>query len=78
MPRRRKIKPVLGKDYTIDSLGNAQFTKDYLRSLGTCCLHACCNCPWKDKSDSTTPESRGDSPVASNPQQIPPPRRRRS
>ncbi|WP_428940257.1 DUF5522 domain-containing protein [Fontivita pretiosa] len=47
MPRRKR--PVLGIDYIIDTDGRAQFTREYLLKLGTCCGNQCRYCPYENK-----------------------------
>ncbi|HWP41068.1 MAG TPA: DUF5522 domain-containing protein [Tepidisphaeraceae bacterium] len=52
MPRRKR--PVLGIDYIIDTDGRAQFTREYLLKLGTCCGHQCRYCPYENQHSADT------------------------
>ena len=45
MPRKRKPKLVLGKDYVLED-GRLVLTRDYLLTLGTCCGKECRHRPY--------------------------------
>jgi hypothetical protein len=47
VPRKRKAKLVLGKDYVVDASGRCVFTREYLLTLGECCHNGCAACPFE-------------------------------
>lgn len=57
MPRKAKIKLVLGRDYIVDTDGRTCLTADFLRARGECCDNGCRYCPYEKACLSATADA---------------------